>query len=506
MSFEQLGLSHAVLQALELKGYDKPSPIQEQSIPTVLQGRDLLGIAQTGTGKTAAFMLPSIDRLVASDKRPKPRCCRMLVLAPTRELASQIAKSASEYARFAHLKVVTVFGGTSVNRNRQDVARGVDILIATPGRLVDLTDQNALDLSQVEVLVLDEADQMLDLGFIHALRQIVRMLPRQRQTLFFSATMPNSIKQLAGQYLTDPVQVSVAPASTTAERVEQYVCYLNQAEKQALLTIVLRDGFSAGEMDRVLVFTRTKHGADRVVRKLAQTNIVAAAIHGNKSQPQREKALDAFRAGQIKVLVATDIAARGIDIPGVSHVINFELPNVPEQYVHRIGRTARAGADGIAVSFCAQDEKEYLRDIQRLTKVTLEQVPLPESFNVEVSRINALTPPADRREEARRDAQAMERQNRGPRPPRATVQPKRVGGGNAGGQGGNRNGGQGQRSGQGQPGNSQGGEGKRHDGGRSGQGGRPAHAGQGRPQGGKPGGGQRQRRRSGGGGGGAPRG
>ncbi len=529
MSFETLGLSHAVLQALELKGYDKPSPIQEQSIPTVLQGRDLLGIAQTGTGKTAAFMLPSIDRLVAADKRPKPRCCRMLVLAPTRELAGQIAKSASEYAQFVHLKVATVFGGTSVNRNRQELARGVDILIATPGRLVDLTDQNALDLSQVEVLVLDEADQMLDLGFIHALRQIVRMLPRQRQTLFFSATMPNSIKQLAGQYLTDPAQVSVAPASTTAERVEQYVVYLNQQEKQALLTIVLRDGFSAGEMDRVLVFTRTKHGADRVVRKLAQTNIVAAAIHGNKSQPQREKALDAFRAGQIKVLVATDIAARGIDIPGVSHVINFELPNVPEQYVHRIGRTARAGADGIAVSFCAQDEKEYLRDIQRLTKVTLEQVPLPESFNAEVSRINALTPPADRREEARRDAQAMERQNRGPRAPRAIVQAKRHGGGNAGpggkSAGGNRGGGAGGRSGgQGQPrqeggratgnagGHSHGGQqGKpRQDGARSGQGGRPAHAGHGGGNGGGQGrpGGQRNRRRSGGGqgGGGAPRG
>ena len=235
MTFETLGLSQPVLQALELKGYGTPTPIQQQAIPHVLEGRDLLGIAQTGTGKTAAFMLPSIDRLVAADKRPKPRGCRMLVLAPTRELAGQIADSARDYAKFAHLKVVTVFGGTSVNKNRQDVARGVDILIATPGRLVDLTDQRALDLSQVEILVLDEADQMMDLGFIHALKAIVRLLPAKRQTLFFSATMPNAIKQLAGQYLTDPAQVSVAPAATTAERVDQNVCFVAQREKQALI-------------------------------------------------------------------------------------------------------------------------------------------------------------------------------------------------------------------------------------------------------------------------------
>ena len=385
MTFETLGLSQSGLQALELKGYGTPTPIQMQAIPHVLEGRDLLGIAQTGTGKTAAFMLPSIDNLVAADKRPKPRGCRMLVLAPTRELAGQIADSAREYAKFAHLKVVTVFGGTSVNKNRQDVARGVDILIATPGRLVDLTDQKALDLSQVEILVLDEADQMLDLGFIHALKAIVRMLPANRQTLFFSATMPNAIKQLAGQYLTDPTQVSVAPAATTAERVQQFVCFVGQSEKQALLTLALRKGLQSGEMDRVLVFTRTKHGADRVVKKLAQSNIPANAIHGNKSQPQRERALDEFKAGRVKILVATDIAARGIDVSGVSHVVNFELPNVPEQYVHRIGRTARAGREGVAISFCAQDEREYLRDIQKLTKVTLDQVPLPEGLREEVA-------------------------------------------------------------------------------------------------------------------------
>ena len=419
MTFEQLGLSQPVLQALALKDYTVPTPIQAEAIPHVLEGRDLLGIAQTGTGKTAAFMLPSIDRLAAANRRPKPRTCRMLVLAPTRELAGQIADSAREYGRFSHLKVVTVFGGTSVNKNRQDVARGVDILIATPGRLVDLTEQRALDLSEVEILVLDEADQMMDLGFIHALRAIVRLIPKVRQTLFFSATMPKAIRELAGQYLTDPAQVSVTPAATTAERVEQYVCFVGQAEKQALLTMALRKGLQSGEMDRVLVFTRTKHGADRVVKKLAQSGLAANAIHGNKSQPQRERALDEFRQGRVKVLVATDIAARGIDIPGVSHVVNFELPNVPEQYVHRIGRTARAGREGVAVSFCAQDEREYLRDIQRLTKVTLDQVPLPQGLREEVAVVakhaepvrgprrtpgRGQPPRRDTRTEAQRDA------------------------------------------------------------------------------------------------------
>jgi ATP-dependent RNA helicase RhlE len=248
-----------------------------------------------------------------------------------------------------------------------------------------LCEQRALDLSEVEILVLDEADQMMDLGFIHALRAIVRMLPAKRQTLFFSATMPKAIRDLAGQYLTDPAQVSVAPAATTAERVQQYVCFVGQSEKQALLTLALRKGFQSGEMERVLVFTRTKHGADRVVKKLAQSGIPANAIHGNKSQPQRERALDEFKNGRAKILVATDIAARGIDVTGISHVVNFELPNVAEQYVHRIGRTARAGREGVALSFCAQDERDYLRDIQKLTRVTLDQVPLPGGLREEVA-------------------------------------------------------------------------------------------------------------------------
>jgi len=390
MSFENLGLSQPVLQALALKEYTKSTPIQEQAIPLLLQGRDLLGIAQTGTGKTAAFMLPSIDRLTASDKRPQPRTCRMLVLAPTRELASQIAESARGYARFSHMNIATVFGGTSINKNRQELSRGVDILVATPGRLMDLIEQRILSLNAVEILVLDEADQMLDLGFIHALKAIVKMLPAKRQSLFFSATMPKAIRELADKFLTDPVQVAVTPAATTVERIDQFVTFVQQTEKQALLTMMLRAGFSEkGNMDRVLIFTRTKHGADRVVKLLAGNGIASNAIHGNKSQPQRERALGEFKSGKVKILIATDIAARGIDVSGVSHVINFELPNVSEQYVHRIGRTARAGAAGIAIAYCAEDERAYLKGIEKLTKQRIEVVPLPENFVSEANKIKA---------------------------------------------------------------------------------------------------------------------
>jgi ATP-dependent RNA helicase RhlE len=418
MSFENLGLSQPLLQALALKEYTTSTPIQEQAIPVLLQGRDLLGIAQTGTGKTAAFMLPSIDRLTQSDKRPQPRNCRMLVLAPTRELASQIAESAKAYSRFSHMSVVTVFGGTSINKNRQDLSRGVDILVATPGRMLDLVEQGFLMLRNVEILVLDEADQMLDLGFIHDLKKIVKMLPAKRQSLFFSATMPSTIKDLADKFLTDPVQVSVAPAATTAERVDQYVTFVQQAEKQALLTMMLRAGFSEkGNMDRVLIFTRTKHGADRVVKLLAGNGIAANAIHGNKSQPQRERALAEFKGGKAKILIATDIAARGIDVSGVSHVINFELPNVSEQYVHRIGRTARAGAAGIAIAYCAEDERAYLKGIERLTKQKIEVVPLPENFlqeagKISKSRVAVAAPPGQQQ----RSGEEREDRNRVRRP------------------------------------------------------------------------------------------
>ena len=413
-NFTDLGLAEPLVRALEAKGYSTPTPIQAQAIPYVLEGRDLLGIAQTGTGKTAAFVLPSIQRLVDSGKRVLPTHCRMLVLAPTRELASQIAESARAYGKFSRMSVATVFGGTSINKNRQDMARGVDILVATPGRLLDLIEQRFVSLNLIETLVLDEADQMLDLGFIHALRKIVKLVPRQRQTLFFSATMPQSIRELADQFIKDPALVSIKPAATTAERVEQFATLVNQAEKQALLTMTLRDP----AIERVLVFTRTKHGADRVVRLLGGNGIAANAIHGNKSQANRERALAAFKTGEVKVLVATDIAARGIDVSGVSHVINFELPNVPEQYVHRIGRTARAGNDGIAISFVADDERPYLRDIERLTRQKIALKALPENFLAEAAKI--VSTRSKQSVSAQQERDERPRGPRGVRPPRKT--------------------------------------------------------------------------------------
>jgi ATP-dependent RNA helicase RhlE len=413
MTFAKLGLAEPLVRALQAKGYDQPTPIQAQAIPTLLEGRDLLGIAQTGTGKTAAFVLPSLQRLAEAAKRPLPYHCRMLVLTPTRELATQIADNARGYGKFSQLSVATVFGGTSINKNRQDMSRGVDLLVATPGRLLDLIDQKYVNLSMLEILVLDEADQMLDLGFIHALRRIVKLLPKQRQSLFFSATMPKAIRELADQFLNDPATVSIKPAATTAERVDQFVTFVGQKEKQALLTIKLADP----TIDRALVFTRTKHGADRVVKLLAGNGIAANAIHGNKSQPQRERALGAFKSGTVPILVATDIAARGIDVSGVSHVFNFELPNVPEQYVHRIGRTARAGASGVAISFCADDEKPYLRDIERLTRQKVSIEALPADFVAASAKLQA-----ERKKTIGADPAPREDRPREPRRPRATHQ------------------------------------------------------------------------------------
>jgi ATP-dependent RNA helicase RhlE len=403
ITFDKLGLSQPVLQALDMKGYNDPTPIQAQAIPPVLEGRDLLGIAQTGTGKTAAFMLPSIDRLRASDNQIPFKSCRMLVLAPTRELAGQIAQSAKDYGAMAGLKVQSIVGGTSVNKDRNKLHRGTDILVATPGRLLDLIDQKAFNLSAVEVLVLDEADQMLDLGFIHALRRIHQLAPAERQTLFFSATMPKQIRELVSKYCNNPVQVSVTPAATTAERVDQYLFMVQADEKQALLEMMLSERHEVpGKFERVLIFTRTKHGADRVVKKLAQRGIPANAIHGNKSQPQRERALSEFKKAKVPILVATDVAARGIDIPGVSHVINYELPNVPEQYVHRIGRTARAGKDGIAIAFCAEDERAYLKDIRRNTDAEFERLSLPENFRAVVEGVGPTKPaPKQQRQRVR---------------------------------------------------------------------------------------------------------
>ena len=388
MSFHSLGLSKPLLDALAAKNYSAATPIQLQAIPTVLTGRDLLGIAQTGTGKTAAFMLPSLDRLAAKRNIPKPGQIRMLVLAPTRELASQIAASAETYGRFMRLSVGVIFGGVPNSKSVRTVARGLDVLVATPGRLLDLIDQRALSLRELEILVLDEADQMLDLGFIHALKRIVALVPPKRQTLFFSATMPRAIKELADKYLTNPAEVAVTPVAKTADRVAQQVVLVNQPEKTALLTIFLQ----TEKTERTLVFSRTKQGADKIVRMLGAAGIASNAIHGNTSQAQRERALAEFRAGRVGVLIATDIAARGIDIPGVSHVINYDLPEVAEQYVHRIGRTARAGAEGKAIAFCSHDERGLLRDIERLTRQKIDVAPLPENFLQAADALKRLKP------------------------------------------------------------------------------------------------------------------
>jgi len=412
--FSDLGLAEPLVRALETKGYTDPTPIQKQAIPALLKGRDILGIAQTGTGKTAAFSLPSLHRLAADPKARSSASCRMLVLSPTRELAAQIAENMRGYAKYLNLSVQCVFGGVPVGKQARALVPGTDILVATPGRLLDLIDQRALTLRNVEIFVLDEADQMMDLGFIVPLKRVANMLPKERQSLFFSATMPKAIADLGRQFINDPVRVEVAPQATTAERVDQYVTHINQAEKQALLTLKLRAGLAESEgqgaVDRALVFTRTKHGADRVVRHLNAAGVNSAAIHGNKSQAQRTAALFAFRKGTTPVLVATDIAARGIDVSGVSHVFNFEMPNVPEQYVHRIGRTARAGADGISISFVAPDEKPYLRDIERLTGVQLMPLPLPEDFQKEAARLPA---PSRKPAEAEQDARREERDRRG---------------------------------------------------------------------------------------------
>ncbi len=388
-NFKDLGLFSEVQKSLEVQGYTTPTPIQIQAIPIVLEGHDLLGIAQTGTGKTAAFALPILHHIFSNPKPAPRKGARCLVLAPTRELASQIAVSFRGYATTVDdFYVAAIFGGVPASRQIPKLVKGNDVLVATPGRLLDLIDQKALQLSDIEILVLDEADQMMDMGFIHALKKIIPLIPKKRQTLFFSATMPNSIAKLASQFLTNPKRVSVTPANSTAERVTQSVTFVNQKEKQDLLTLALLDD----SIDRALVFTRTKHGADRVVKKLAQRGIEALAIHGNKSQSQRQRALKSFRDGEVKILVATDIAARGIDVEGISHVFNFEIPNVPEQYVHRIGRTARAGRSGLAIAYVASDEKAYLKSIQKVMKMTIPVVPLPENFTGLSAGLSKLTP------------------------------------------------------------------------------------------------------------------
>ena len=365
--FSDLGLAEPVLRALKHEGYDAPTPIQAQAIPSLLEGKDLLGIAQTGTGKTAAFALPILDRLSKNETRTPAKSCRVLVLAPTRELAAQIGDSFRAYGRFMNTTVAVVVGGVAHGPQIKAITPGVDVLVATPGRLLDHIDAGKLKLNNVDVVVLDEADHMLDLGFLPPIKRIIKMLPRDRQNLFFSATMPSQIGQLAGDMLSDPVKVSVTPVATTQERVEQSVYMIEKNRKRQLLAELLDNPL----FKRTLVFTRTKRGADRVARHLESCKISAAAIHGNKSQNQRERALNAFKDGQIGVLVATDIAARGIDVDGVTHVVNFELPNVPESYVHRIGRTARGGASGSAIAFCDEEERGLLRDIEKTTRQSI---------------------------------------------------------------------------------------------------------------------------------------
>jgi ATP-dependent RNA helicase RhlE len=369
-SFAALGLAAPLVRAVQERGYADPTPIQQQAIPHLLQGRDLLGVAQTGTGKTAAFALPTLQYLDEEQLRAHARMPLALILTPTRELASQVADSFKFYGKHLHLRTAVIFGGVGQGPQVQAMRRGIEILVATPGRLLDLMQQGHVDLRDVEVFVLDEADRMLDMGFIRDVRRIVDELPQERQSLLFSATMPADIVQLANRLLHEPVRVEVTPPATTVEQVEQRLLLSEKASKRDLLVHVLKDP----AIERALVFTRTKHGANKVVDHLRRHHLHADAIHGNKSQGARERALEDFRKGRVRVLVATDIAARGIDVPGITHVINFDLPNVPESYVHRIGRTARAGKRGVAISFCDREEREYLHDIEKLIRLELQLV------------------------------------------------------------------------------------------------------------------------------------
>ena len=362
MTFETLGLQARLIRTLAEQGITEPTPIQLQAIPEALAGRDVMGIAQTGTGKTAAYGLPMVHQLLKAGEKPEPKTVRGLILAPTRELAKQISDNLSAYTKGTHMKIGLVVGGASINPQIQRLGRGTDLLVATPGRLIDLLDRKAVRLDVTRYLVLDEADQMLDMGFIHALRRIAPLLPKDRQTMLFSATMPKLMADLSRAYLTDPVRVQVSPPGKPADKITQGLHFVAQAEKTPLLV----EHLDEHREDLALVFTRTKHGADRLMKALDRAGFAAGAIHGNKSQGQRERAIKAFRSGEMKILVATDVAARGLDIPGVRHVYNFDMPNVPDNYVHRIGRTARAGRDGRAVAYCAPAEMSELVAIQKI--------------------------------------------------------------------------------------------------------------------------------------------
>ena len=400
-NFEDLQLHPALQDAVQAEGYTTPTPIQAQAIPHLMEGRDLLGVAQTGTGKTAAFALPILHRL-AEARRPSSKRARVLVLTPTRELAIQIGESFDVYGGGLDTSHTVIFGGVGQRPQVTAMARGVDVLVATPGRLLDLMGQGHVRLDEVGIFVLDEADRMLDMGFIHDVRRVIAELPEERQTLLFSATMPDSISRLSQRILRDPVRVEVTPEQPTVERIDQQLLFVEKRDKTRLLADVLRKP----GIDRVLVFTRTKRGANRVVKQLDREDVAAEAIHGNKSQTARQRALANFKEGRTRVLVATDIAARGIDVEGISHVINYDLPNIPESYVHRIGRTARAGADGVAISFCEVDERPYLADIERLIR---QRVPVVRGHRFESDVPFAAAKPAPRSSTSGR------RRRRGPR-------------------------------------------------------------------------------------------
>ena len=376
VTFESLGVAEPILRALAAETYTNATPIQTRAIPALMAGKDLLGIAQTGTGKTAAFGIPLLQKLSIGHVPPQPKQAKALILAPTRELAVQIEESLRTYGRHLNLRMTVILGGVNQNTQIKNMAKGVDVLVATPGRLLDLVQQKMVRLDAVNTFIVDEADRMLDMGFIRDVRKLVAMLPRERQSMLFSATMPDDIVKLTHDMLRQPERIEVAPQSKTADRVEQKLYYVPMPQKRQLLSELLKDV----SMNKVIGFTRTKHGANRVAEHLSRTGVVAEAIHGNKSQNARQRALDMFKTGKARVLVATDIAARGIDVDYITHVINFELPNEPESYVHRIGRTARAGTDGIAISFCDASERAYLRDIERIIRMKIEVVAhdLPE--------------------------------------------------------------------------------------------------------------------------------
>lgn len=418
MSFHSMNLVEPILKALQEEGYTTPTPIQEQSIPIILEGTDLLGCAQTGTGKTAAFAIPIIQLLTSKPINTKRRAIKSLIVTPTRELAIQIGDSFKAYGRHTPLKHAVIFGGVNQNPQVNLLRQGVDILVATPGRLLDLMNQGHISLREVEIFVLDEADRMLDMGFIHDVKKLLAALPKRRQSLFFSATMPPEIVKLSSSILHHPEKVTVTPVSSTAEIIDQYVYFVDKGNKNNLLLEVLKNK----DIKTVLVFTRTKHGADKVVKVLAKENIKAEAIHGNKAQNARQRALTNFKNQTTRVLVATDIAARGIDVDELKYVINFEISNIPETYVHRIGRTGRAGSNGTALSFCDAEEKAYLKDIERLIS---KKIPVIENHPYPLLINNPVSEPKSRGQQGRGNSQPKRSSGGSNKPASTNSKPKR---------------------------------------------------------------------------------